>query len=497
MPFLPERKEKPLTSLLSMGGGATGLQFGGGAAAEPGAAMFTYDGGASDNVYTWTAPVGVTEVRAVVIGGGGGGGQYCGGGGGGAAMKLLTVTPEQSYTVRVGKGGDANTSGSSGGASTFMTLTGGGGWGGHNTSSPSSGQTVNGGSGSGGTVNGTGGKGYPYTNSPSSEWGYLTGPDAAGTNGAAGGGGGGADNGAAMHGGAGSYYAGGGGGGGSDNGNGGTGGNSGAKKIDMYWYESQGFGGGGGGTDGTGSNTGGPGGTSDGKQGDAKMWALGGSGGGFCAGGGGPGGSTANSSQNGGGGGGGAFGGGGGASGHHDANAAGAGGGGLVYLIWGSDVTDSYNSPHTLTMDATSDNQWSNDGTVWSNLLSTASGSWDIAKTNAFDGNTNGTAQNGNVARTSNNQPMCTLDLSGSNAQTVHKEVYIQCSTGYTQWMEVTVNGTVTAATAARGAFTFKTPGQLTKIRFHSGSSGGRSYLEQIRIDGIYMQDSFTGKPTV
>ena len=82
---------------------------------------------------------------------------------------------------------------------------------------------------------------------------------------------------------------------------------------------------------------------------------------------------------------GGAFGGGGGGGGHWDSSGnSGGGGGGLVYLIWGPGVTDSYDSPHTLTMDATSDNQWSNDGTTWSNLLSAASGGFDIAGDNGL-----------------------------------------------------------------------------------------------------------------
>ena len=484
-----------------LGGGAgSNLVSGGGA--EPGAAMFTWSGSTSDDTYSWTAPIGVTEVRAVVIGGGGGGGQWAGGGGGGAAMKLLTVTPEQSYSVQVGKGGAGNSlSGANGGTSTFMTLSATGGTGGHNNSSPAVTATCAGGSGSGGTVNGIGGKGYPSADDPNSSFGWLTGPDAAGTNGAAGGGGGGADNGGAMNGGAGSQYAGGGGGGGSDNGHGGDGGDGGAKKIDMFWYWTQSFGGGGGGTDGTHTGSGivgGPGGSDDGKAGYAKSWALGGNGGGGFPGGGCPGGSTAGGEQNGGAGGGAAFGGGGGGGGHWDSSGnSGGGGGGLVYLIWGPGVTDSYSSPWTLTMDASSTNQWSNDGTQWSNLLTTASGGFDIAKTKAFDGNVTGTTQDNECARTVNNAEMCTLDLSGSNAQTVHQNVYVQCSSGYPHWIEVTIDGTATAVTTPRGFYSFNTAGSLTKIRYQNSNSNGRSYLEQIRIDGIYMKDSTNGKPTI
>ena len=504
MPFLPERKESPIMGISGLGGGAgSNLVSGGGA--EPGAAMFTWSGSTSDDTYSWTAPIGVTEVRAVVIGGGGGGGQWCGGGGGGAAMKLLTVTPGQSYSLTVGKGGKQNQMNTgntnTGGTSTFMTLSATGGTGGHNNSSPAVTATCAGGSGSGGTVNGTGGKGYPSIDNPNSSWGWLTGPDAAGTNGAAGGGGGGADNGGAMNGGAGSQYAGGGGGGGSDNGHGGDGGDGGAKKIDMFWYWTQSFGGGGGGTDGTHTGSGivgGPGGNDDGKAGYAKSWALGGNGGGGFPGGGCPGGSTAGGEQNGGAGGGAAFGGGGGGGGHWDSSGnSGGGGGGLVYLIWGPGVTDSYSSPWTLTMDASSENQWSNDGTQWSNLLSVASGGFDIAKTKAFDGNVTGTVQDNECARTTDNAVMCTLDLSGSNAQTVYHGVYVQCNSGYPHWIGVTIDGTEYAVTTDRGFYTVNIPGSLTRIRYQNSNVNGRSYLEQIRIDGIYMKDSTNGKPTI
>ncbi len=504
MPSLPERKESPIMGIAGLGGGVgSNLVAGGGA--EGGAAMFTWSGGTSDASYTWVCPAGVSKVRAVVIGGGGGGGQWCGGGGGGAAMKLLNVTAGQSYSVQVGKGGKQNQLNTSatntGGTSTFMTLSATGGTGGHNSSNPGSNQTVAGGTGSGGTVNGTGGKGYPSIDNPNSSWGYLTGPDAAGTNGAGGGGGGGADNGAAMNGGAGSQYAGGGGGGGSDNGHGGDGGDGGAKKIDMYWYASQAFGAGGGGTDGTHTSSGiygGPGGTYGGLAGYAKSWALGGNGGGGSAGGGCPGGATAGGEQNGGAGGGGAFGGGGGGGGHWDSSGnSGGGGGGLVYLIWGPQVTDSYDSPHTLTMDATSDNQWSNDGTTWSNLLSAASGGFDVAKSKAFDTNVTGTTQDGESARTVNNAVMCTLDLSGSNAQTVYHGVYVQCSSGYPHWIGVTIDGTEYATTTDRGFHTVNIAGSCTRIRYQNSNVNGRSYLEQIRIDGIYMKDNTNGKPTI
>ena len=503
MPNLPERKESPIMGISGLGGGVGSNLLSGGAG-EDGAAMFTWSGSTSDDSYSWTCPPGITEVRAVVIGGGGGGGEWCGGGGGGAAMKLLSVTPGFSYNIQVGKGGKQNQlntgSSSNGGTSYFSnagTLSATGGTGGHNQAWPAANETVNGGTGSGGTVNGNGGKGYPSGDSA----GAVQGAAANGTNGGAGGGGGGADNNSAMNGGHGSQYAGGGGGGGSDNGHGGDGGNGGAKKIDLFWYLNQSFGGGGGGTDGTNTGSGifgGPGGDDGGLAGYAKSWALGGNGGGGYGGGGCPGGSEAGGEQNAGAGGGGAFGGGGGGGGHWDSSGnSGGGGGGLVYLIWGANVTDSYDSPHTLIMDATSDNQWSNDGTTWSNLLSAASGGFDVAKSKAFDTNVTGTTQDGEAARTVNNAVMCTLNLSGSNAQTVHHGVYVQCNSGYSHFIEVTIDGTAHSVTTDRGFYTWNIPGTLTQIRYQNNNPGGRSYLEQIRIDGIYMQDNFNGKPTI
>jgi len=57
--------------------------------------------------YSWVAPAGVTKVSVVAIGGGGG----TGGGGGGLGYKNnYSVTPGNSYTVVVGKGGIGNSS---------------------------------------------------------------------------------------------------------------------------------------------------------------------------------------------------------------------------------------------------------------------------------------------------------------------------------------------------------------------------------------------------
>ena len=56
---------------------------------------------------TWTAPAGVTSVRALIVGGGGGGGSWVGGGGGGGGVvdQNVTVTPGTAYPIVIGSGG--------------------------------------------------------------------------------------------------------------------------------------------------------------------------------------------------------------------------------------------------------------------------------------------------------------------------------------------------------------------------------------------------------
>ena len=79
--------------------------------------------------FTWTAPPGVSQVSAVVIGGGGGGyygWAVCGGAGGGLSYaNNIAVSPGGGYTVQVGNGGCWSQA--SGGYSCFPGVIGGGG----------------------------------------------------------------------------------------------------------------------------------------------------------------------------------------------------------------------------------------------------------------------------------------------------------------------------------------------------------------------------------
>ena len=145
---------------------------------------------------------------------------------------------------------------------------------------------------------------------------------------------------------------------------------------------------------------------------------------------------------------------------------------------------------------------WDNDGTTWSNLMTVASGSFDIATTKAFNPPWQ-TAQEGEAARTSNNAPMVTIDLS-SNPQTITESIYIQCCSMYHSWAEITVDGTVytNSSTGTEevhpdvGTHTFNISGELTQIRLQNPNSGGRTYLEGIKIDGQWMKDGHTGTYT-
>lgn len=115
-------------------------------------------------VSPWNVPAGVTEITVEVWGGGGAGGASnsnndggSGGGAGGYASATFTVTPNQSIPFSIGAGGIAAnvTPANSGGATTFLSLTGNGGGGGRRNGNP----VGQGGTGTGGTVNQTGGNG--------------------------------------------------------------------------------------------------------------------------------------------------------------------------------------------------------------------------------------------------------------------------------------------------------------------------------------------------
>lgn len=205
--------------------------------------------------YTWVAPVGVTSVSVVCVGGGAGqttvNGEYSayGGAGGGLGYKNnISVVPGQSYTVVVGAGGAADTSGGNsyfigtstvagfrGALTTGGTYTGdgGGNGGGGGLQGTYGGERGVGGGGGAGGYSGNGGKGGDMNIPGDSGNGGGGGGGGGREYGGAGGGGGVGILGAGSSGGGGTYYAsaasgGGAGSGGSDGGYGGQNGAGGA-----------------------------------------------------------------------------------------------------------------------------------------------------------------------------------------------------------------------------------------------------------------------------
>lgn len=87
----------------------------------PRSTVLTYG---TPGTYTWVAPAGVTSVKALVIAGGGAGGSNGGGGGAGGMIynAAVAVTPGNSYTVTVGRGGHTRNQGNATN-SVFSSLT--------------------------------------------------------------------------------------------------------------------------------------------------------------------------------------------------------------------------------------------------------------------------------------------------------------------------------------------------------------------------------------
>lgn len=147
--------------------------------------------------YSWVAPTGVTSVAVVAVGAGGGGKYNVGGSGGGLGYRnAYSVTPGSSYTVVVGTGGTAATTGTatSGGISYFVgcsVVAGSGGGGGGSCGGGGSYVGTGGGSGGTGVINvggGGGAGGYSGNGGNGGQGGYS---GISGSGGAGGGGGGG------------------------------------------------------------------------------------------------------------------------------------------------------------------------------------------------------------------------------------------------------------------------------------------------------------------
>ena len=167
------KKEKPMLSMQSMGGGAAGLMISG--TSEPivatGGTKSTPGDGYIYHVFTSSGSLNVTqgkgsEYNFLVVGGGGGGGFDRGGGGGAGGVHNATAVkmgPNGTYPVTIGGGGSGAPSpgspvssrrGNSGGYSNFNGTGAGGGGGGGGEPHPTNPGIVAGGGSDGGSGGG-------------------------------------------------------------------------------------------------------------------------------------------------------------------------------------------------------------------------------------------------------------------------------------------------------------------------------------------------------
>ena len=96
------KKEKPILTLPSLGGGANAPSVAGGGAVEPAIGQVEYT---SAGTYSWTCPAdgSITSVSVVCIGAGGTAQTYGATGGSLAYKNNITVTPGQTYSIVVGE----------------------------------------------------------------------------------------------------------------------------------------------------------------------------------------------------------------------------------------------------------------------------------------------------------------------------------------------------------------------------------------------------------
>ena len=142
-----------------------------------------------------------------------------------------------------------------------------------------------------------------------------------------------------------------------------------------------------------------------------------------------------------------------------------------------------YASAAAANLGAGSLNSTVNASQTWSGLFTLASGSFDQAIANAF----NGTISEGTRARTSGNGVLITMSL--SSAVTVSSQIIVYGETRYNSTCTVTVGGTV--YTSCEGwVHTFNVSGSLTQMTLTGNSSSGRTYMQGMVIDGKQLVDS-------
>ena len=132
-----------------------------------------------------------------------------------------------------------------------------------------------------------------------------------------------------------------------------------------------------------------------------------------------------------------------------------------------------------------------NTSRTWSDGIANSNSDFDQAKTNAFNGDRS------NKLRTGGNSVLVTLNF--SPALTVSSTIEILAENWPTSnhRYTVTVDGTTTTKDVTGSPATFNVSGSLTQITVDNNSSGGRTYLEWIKVDGKELIDSNVTPPNV
>ena len=126
-----------------------------------------------------------------------------------------------------------------------------------------------------------------------------------------------------------------------------------------------------------------------------------------------------------------------------------------------------------------------NDGTVWSNNVSLASGSFDQPVSNAFDGYLRTSPR----ARTGGNAILLTLSCN----ITVSNFVQVFGEDGYPSNCTVTIDGTTYTSNSAH-SHRFEQAGNLTQMTIVNANSNGRTYIEGMIVDGYLLKDNANGQ---
>ena len=122
---------------------------------------------------------------------------------------------------------------------------------------------------------------------------------------------------------------------------------------------------------------------------------------------------------------------------------------------------------------------------IWSGLISPASGTFDQAATNAFNGNI--VEGDPDRLRTSGNNILVTMTFSTS--VNVLSQVKVYGETDYNSTCTITVNG-VTHTSSTGRIHTFNVSGSLTQMTIVTNESSSRTYMEGMEIDGKQLVDT-------